>query len=244
MAAPMVPRLLLLRLLLCRAAWEGGGRVVIQPARGAYVRCPPPVAVRYSAETAGTSAEDRYALKRAFKEVSGASSEGADATVGQFEQLCAEYSRLSDVCRTVDQRETLRRGWLAVGGLTAVAAATISEPALAVTLAGAMGSVALLDAIVEFAIPDEEEAAEAETARGEERGEGRGDGASSMYGQTVDDLYAEMDAAIDAADYVQAKSLKSRIDALKASITQASPLAPYSPTALLPYCPWPLALRL
>eukprot|EP00908_Phaeocystis_cordata_P009497 Transcript_20277.p1 GENE.Transcript_20277~~Transcript_20277.p1 ORF type:complete len:341 (+),score=59.10 Transcript_20277:45-1067(+) len=74
---------------------------------------------------------------------------GTDA-VAQFQELTAEYIRLLDKCRTVDQREALRKGWLGLGGLYAAAAAALTAPAAAATAAGAVGSLAILSLAADY----------------------------------------------------------------------------------------------
>ena len=130
---------------------------------------------------------------------------GADGdAVAKFQHLSAEYQRLLAKCKTADQRDTLRRGWLSVGGVTAVAAAAISEPALAVALAGSLGSVALVSAIVDFIIPPTTAEAAAPLLESVERDE--------PMEPTLPQLYTELDQLIEQGAYLEARRVKDLID--------------------------------
>ena len=99
---------------------------------------------------------DEAEIKRRFRKLAATmhpdradGAEGADA-VAQFQELTAEYTRLLDKCRTTDQREALRKGWMGLGGLYAAAAAALSAPETAVMAAGAVGSLAILSLAADY----------------------------------------------------------------------------------------------
>ena len=99
---------------------------------------------------------DEAEIKRRFRKLAARmhpdradGAEGADA-VAQFQELTAEYTRLLDKCRTTDQREALRKGWMGLGGLYAAAAAALSAPETAVMAAGAVGSLAILSLAADY----------------------------------------------------------------------------------------------
>lgn len=129
--------------------------------------CPPAAhgqrpRLRSSVMSTGNSEEwfpegaDEAEIKRRFRKLAATmhpdradGAEGADA-VAQFQELTAEYTRLLDKCRTTDQREALRKGWMGLGGLYAAAAAALSAPETAVMAAGAVGSLAILSLAADY----------------------------------------------------------------------------------------------
>ena len=146
-------------------------------------------------------------LKRRFKELArrmhpdraGRDPVRARELEAEFQELQAEYERLLAQCKTYAQRERLRKGWLALGGLAA--AVTLASP-LAAAAAAAGAAVSL--------------------ARGAAGGaDGGADGAAPapvpVPWDALDDtheLYVRLDAAVEAEDYDEAARIKERIDAL------------------------------
>ena len=173
---------------------------------------------------------DTAVLKRRFKELAAeyhpdrVGDVGDDDTVVQFQELSAEYQRLLAKCQTAKQRDTLQRGWISVGGLTAVAATASAQPALAIGLATSIGSVALLSALVEIIAPTEGAKTAPRLITGT-AAEGEFGRTLSSRGPSVRELYVELDEAIEQGDYNGAQKIKDEIDeALSSAPSTASPL--------------------
>ena len=173
---------------------------------------------------------DTAVLKRRFKELAAeyhpdrVGDVGDDDTVVQFQELSAEYQRLLAKCQTAKQRDTLQRGWISVGGLTAVAATASAQPALAIGLATSIGSVALLSALVEIIAPTEGASPAPRLITGT-AAEGEFGRTLSSRGPSVRELYVELDEAIEQGDYNGAQKIKDEIDeALSSAPSTASPL--------------------
>ena len=117
---------------------------------------PPPAAGAPAAAAAAAESEEWFEegaeeaeLKRRFKELArrmhpdraGRDPVRARELEAEFQELQAEYERLLAQCKTYAQRERLRKGWLALGGLAA--AVTLASPlAAAAAAAGAAVSLA------------------------------------------------------------------------------------------------------
>ena len=176
---------------------------------------PPPAASTPAAVVAAAAESEEWfeegaeeaELKRRFKELArrmhpdraGRDPVRARELEAEFQELQAEYERLLAQCKTYAQRERLRKGWLALGGLAA--AVTLASP-LAAAAAAAGAAVSL--------------------ARGAAGGaDGGADGAAPapvpVPWDALDDtheLYVRLDAAVEAEDYDEAARIKERIDAL------------------------------
>ena len=175
---------------------------------------PPAASAPAAAAAAGAESEEWFEegaeeaeLKRRFKELArrmhpdraGRDPVRARELEAEFQELQAEYERLLAQCKTYAQRERLRKGWLALGGLAA--AVTLASP-LAAAAAAAGAAVSL--------------------ARGAAGGaDGGADGAAPapvpVPWDALDDtheLYVRLDAAVEAEDYDEAARIKERIDAL------------------------------
>ena len=145
---------------------------------------------------------DAAALKRRFRELASefhpdivAHSAAVDANddgVAEFQALSAEYQRRLAACKTDEQREMLRRGWTAVGGMTAAVASAATEPAFAMALAQTLGSMVLVSFLIDILVPVDDEAIE------------RGDAADHT---PVPQLYVELDAAVERAACAPARDL-------------------------------------
>ena len=166
---------------------------------------------------------DEATLKKRFKELAvdlhpdRMGSDAPDDAVERFQTLSAEYHRLLHECQTADQRETLRAGWKAMGGLMTIIAVASTEPALAVAMVGSLGSVALLSALADTLVP----AALPNSSLKALQPEGAGGSAhSAPPPRTLAQLYADLDAAIERHSYDEAAGVKARID--EASHRQAS----------------------
>ena len=166
---------------------------------------------------------DEATLKKRFKELAvdmhpdRMGSDAPEDAVERFQTLSEEYNRLLDECQTQDQRETLRAGWKAMGGLMTIIAVGSTEPALAVAMVGSLGSVALLSALADTLVPSALPSSSAVKALQPEGADGE---YSAPPPRTLAQLYADLDAAIERQSYDEAAGVKAAID--EASNRQAS----------------------
>lgn len=93
---------------------------------------------------------DEAALRRRYKELARKyhpdvlGPEAGESELLKFQELTQEYTRLLASCKTDLERETLRKAWISLGGLTAAASLVISDPALAAIFIGSVGTLSLL----------------------------------------------------------------------------------------------------
>lgn len=98
---------------------------------------------------------DEATIKKRFRELAATlhpdrvDGDSIDA-VAQFQELTEEYTQLLGKCRTADQREALRIGWMSVGGLYAATAVALGAPVVAETAAIAVGAIATLSLAAEY----------------------------------------------------------------------------------------------
>ena len=148
-------------------------------------------------------------LKRRFRELAAElhpDRYGTDApedAVDRFQELSDEYRRLLSQCRSQEETDELRRAWMRVGGIAGAIATVVSEPALAATAAGALGSIMILSLVVD-----------------ELTGGGKAATPPLLSAQELELehslplLYVQLDEAVERAAYDQATKIKERIDAV------------------------------
>ena len=157
---------------------------------------------------------------------------GPEQAMERFQQLSGQYQRALRLCETTDERLMLHRAWLSAGGVTAITTAAFSEPALAIAIAGSLGSVALLCAIIGLLLPDDRlPAATSPTGGGEAEGsEAEGTaatgGAEETSPHTLSQLHAHLHAAKARGADDEAAHLKAAIDALKLRAASAPAVYP------------------
>ena len=155
------------------------------------------------AEEAELKRRFKQLAKRVHPDLAGTDPVKAKELQEEFQVLQAEYFRLLSECKSASQRETLQKGWVAMGGLAV--AMTLASPLAAGAAAASAAVAAAYKQAADRRVRDEN------AGSGSDR---RAGSRPSLEDLSVPQLYRLLDKCMDAENYTAGAKVKKRIDEL------------------------------